>query len=317
MQQAAFAIFLAALVVWAALVVFYTRRFSDRPRIERVPSSLRPGDPDDVLESVRLTRILRWGVALSLFFAAFMFVYYFNEPNRMRQADKAQMQKSIDQGHYYFSLRQDPVTGDPPAKGTGDPKGPPLECARCHGADQQGGTNIFLDPNTGTKRTVKVPELRHVFARYAKPPGYPVIKDAAQFVHETVERGRVGTDMPTWGNRYGGPLTDQQLDDIVNFLQSIQEPLTTPAGANGQTIFATFCTPCHGQGGVGGSGPSMVGGSEKVEFPNIDDHVAFVKAGSPKGPYGTHGKGTGSMPAWGGVLSDDQVKAVVEYERSL
>jgi mono/diheme cytochrome c family protein len=317
MQQATFAIFLAALVVGAALVIFYTRRFSDRPRLTKVPASLRPGDPDDVLESVRLTRILRWGVALTLFFAAFMFVYYFNEPGRMRKADKTVLQKSIDQGHYYFSVREDPVTGKPPDKRTGDPKGPPIECARCHGVNQQGGTNEFLDPNTGKKRTIQVPELRHVFARYAKPPGFPVIKDAKQFVRETVERGRVGTDMPTWGNRFGGPLTDQQLDDIANFLESIQEPITTPVAADGKTIFASFCAPCHGQGGAGGSGPSMTGGSEKVEFPNIDDHIAFVKAGSPKGPYGTRGKGTGSMPAWSGTLTDEQVRAVVEYERSL
>ena len=28
--------------------------------------------------------------------------------------------------------------------------------------------------------------------------------------------------MPTWGIRYGGPMNDQQITDLVNYLLSIQ-----------------------------------------------------------------------------------------------
>ena len=126
--------------------------------------------------------------------------------------------------------------------------------------------------------------------------------------------------MPTWGNEYGGPLTDQLIEDLVNYLESVQETGApqTEGPVDGAAIFAQFCATCHGQGGAGGIGPRMIGGSEQRQFPNVEDHVAFVKAGSkPGAPYGTSGKGTGGMPPWSSQLSDAQIRAVVEYERTL
>lgn len=62
----------------------------------------------------------------------------------------------------------------------------------------------------------------------------------------------------------------------------------------------------------------MTGGSETRQFPNIEDHIAFVAAGSSPGArYGTTGIGTGAMPAWKGSLTEAQIRAVVEYERTL
>jgi len=226
----------------------------------------------------------------------------------MASTDKKFAKLSIERGGKYFALRTDLVTGEENTQGK--------ECARCHGVNQQGGTNDFLDPASGQKHEVKVPELQTVFSRYETPP--PGFKDARSFIRETVERGRAGTDMPTWGNKFGGPLTDQELDDIVNFLQSIQKAAKVETGTDGQSIFSSNCSPCHGVGGAGGVGPAMKNGSEAKQFPNMDDQLAFVKAGSKPGQkYGTAGNGTGRMPAWEGRLTDEQIQAVVEYERSL
>jgi mono/diheme cytochrome c family protein len=52
-------------------------------------------------------------------------------------------------------------------------------------------------------------------------------------------------------------------------------------------------------------GPQLAGGVAKRRFPNVDDQVAFV----------THGRG--SMPAFGGQLSAEQIRQVVEYTRTL
>ncbi|MCA1841021.1 MAG: c-type cytochrome [Actinomycetota bacterium] len=306
MRQLAIAVVLAGFAVIAALLLM--RRGGTKPGTEKIPPALRPGDPDDILESDRLINIQRWGFGLALFFAVFLPLYWFAEPGRMASQDAAFNKESVARGALYFALRTDPVTGEE------NPKG--IECARCHGSDAGGGTNEFLDPSTGKLTKVKVPDLVTVFSRYENPP--PGYKDAEAFIHETVERGRPPTDMPTWGNKYGGPLTDQQIDDIVHYLKSIQGQIKIAQGAGGDKIFSQFCSPCHGIGGVGGLGPSMTGGSENTEFPNIDDQIAFVKAGSKAGtPYGTRGKGTGRMPAWGGQLTDAQIKAVIEYERSL
>jgi len=39
---------------------------------------------------------------------------------------------------------------------------------------------------------------------------------------DTIQKGRPPTPMPTWGVRYGGPMNDQQITDLVNYLLSIQ-----------------------------------------------------------------------------------------------
>ena len=305
MRQLAIAIVLAGFVAIAAMLLL---RRGGTTKAEKIPPALRPGDTDDVLESDRLISIQRWGFGLALFFAIFLPLYWFAEPGRMRSQENEFNKDSIERGAQYFALRTDPVTGEENGKG--------IECARCHGSDAGGGENEFLDPSTATLTKVKVPDLVTVFSRYENPP--PGYKDAEAFIRETIERGRPPTDMPTWGNKYGGPLTDQQIGDIVNYLKSIQGKVKVASGASGDKIFSQYCSPCHGIGGVGGLGPAMKGGSEKAQFPNIEDHIAFVKAGSKAGvAYGTSGKGTGRMPAWGGQLSDEQIKAVIEYERSL
>jgi len=74
----------------------------------------------------------------------------------------------------------------------------------------------------------------------------------------------------------------------------------------GKQIFATTCAACHGLDGAGGeNGPDI---SHRREVQGLSDKalLQIVRRGVP---------GTG-MPAFGS-LSDDQVKAVVGYLRSL
>jgi mono/diheme cytochrome c family protein len=294
-------------------------------RLERVPPALRPGDTDDFLESDRISSIIRWGAIATIAMAIFLPVYWLQEAGERRSTEEEFLEHSIDRGRYYFAMREDPVTGDHPSKGSAHPAGEPFECARCHGSNLEGGTNEFVDPNTGQRRTVAVPELKHIFSRYQTPPaGY---RDAREYIKTVIERGRtdgilgVGYDMPSWGVEYGGPLTDQLIEDLINYLESVQETgaVQTQGPVDGQAIFAQFCATCHGQNGSGGVGPAMVGGAETRQFPNIEDHVAFVRDGSKPGvAYGTSGRGTGGMPPRGGVqLTEEQLRAVVEYERTL
>jgi mono/diheme cytochrome c family protein len=300
-------IVLVVAVAIASAAMAAMRRGKGKP--PPVPPALRPGDIDAVLESDRLTKIQWWGFAFTFFFAIFLPAYWMMEPGRMASADRHVAEDSITRGQKYFALRQDPVTGAENLNGK--------ECARCHGTEAQGGTNDFLDTATGQRQTVNVPELQTVFTRYATPPAG--FKDARAFISETIERGRPGTDMPTWGNQYGGPLNEQEIADIVDWLEHIQKTPKVSQGAGGDQIFNQFCVSCHGAGGSGGIGPSMKNGSETKEFPNIQDHIAFVTNGSKAGqPYGAQGKtATGRMPAWQGTLTPEQIKAVVDYERSL
>lgn len=300
------AVVFGAIAAGAALVAFRPRSSSGESK--SVPPALRPAAIDTILESDRLTKVTFWGMALAIFFAIFLPAYWFREPARMVAKEESFKEESEERGKSYYSLTTDPKTGASNLQGK--------ECARCHGINAEGGSTLFLNPNTGTKSDYPVPDLKTAYARYEEPP--PGFEDARSFIRETIERGRPGTPMPTWGNKYGGPLTEQEIDDILNWLESIQEKPTVAADATGDQLFAKLCVSCHGINGAGGSGPAMKGGSESKQFPNIDDQIAFVKNGSKAGqPYGTSGQGTGAMPPWGGSLTDEQIRLVVEYERSL
>jgi mono/diheme cytochrome c family protein len=286
-----------------------------RGRPPKVPASLRPGETDDVLEGRRLNRIMVFGFLAVVFFALFIPVYWFFEPERMVNKETTFHKQSVARGERYFALRQDPQSGAENFDA--------IECARCHGLKATGGTNEFLNPSTSQRTLVQVPPLNIVYSKFEANKesfGFPVVKDARQFVTETIERGRPGTDMPTWGNKYGGPLTDQQIQDIVNWLETIQEPLPEALTGDPKTLFNRVCATCHGVDGAGGVGPAFKGGAEAKRFPNPQDQINFVKSGSVANQqYGVGGLGTGHMPPKGGysALTDQQIAQIVEYERGL
>lgn len=188
-------------------------------RPAKVPPAIRPGDTDDVLEGERLTRISVWGLLLSLALALFIFLYWTAEPSRMASTTAKFAKDSIDRGAQYFALPTNPITGATNTRGVG--------CARCHGNDAHGGDVTYFNSLTNSQATAHAPDLTTVFNRYTLKPvvGY---KTPRAFIMDTIERGRTngqlgdGDDMPTWGQLYGGPLTDQQINDIIDWLQTQQ-----------------------------------------------------------------------------------------------
>jgi cytochrome c oxidase cbb3-type subunit III len=71
------------------------------------------------------------------------------------------------------------------------------------------------------------------------------------FLMEAIATGRPGTPMAPYGVRYGGPLTDEDLRQIVAFVRSkgpAAEPLAAVADGNaeaGKPLFIGVCAPCH------------------------------------------------------------------------
>ena len=103
-------------------------------------------------------------------------------------------------------------------------------------------------------------------------------------------------------------------------------------------LFETNCARCHtlgwsvfnpttqkpenviGQPGGGAFGPDL--SQEKERFSDnangkgVDQQVAFVTLGSDLNkPYGNNGVGTGRMPSFSGMLTKEQIAAIVQYER--
>ncbi len=94
-------------------------------------------------------------------------------------------------------------------------------------------------------------------------------------------------------------------------------------------LYSAFCARCHTAGwsagfqaqlepGSGALGPSLRDGRSIVQFPDAEDHYEFIVGGSENGQaYGVNGIGRGWMPGFGAVLSESDIRLIVEYERSL
>ena len=73
----------------------------------------------------------------------------------------------------------------------------------------------------------------------------------------------------------------------------------------GERVFARNCASCHGRDGGGGVGPKLANGRVAERYPDPSDHRAIVV------------NGRGVMPPWGDMLSDQEIDAVVRYEREV
>ena len=94
--------------------------------------------------------------------------------------------------------------------------------------------------------------------------------------------------------------------------------------ALGQQVYSgsAACAGCHGANGGGGVGPAFIGGELYTTFPTCSDHAKWIELGSAGwqnevGPtYGAEDKvSIGGMPAFQGKLSEDEIYAVVVFER--
>jgi mono/diheme cytochrome c family protein len=119
--------------------------------------------------------------------------------------------------------------------------------------------------------------------------------------------------LPMWAFLYAGAFGERHKAGPV-------DPLVL-----GQQVYsANGCSGCHGASGEGGVGPALKGGDAKVTFPDEADHISWVKTGSAPfagKPYGDPNRpggqrmAKGLMPGFAGTLSQQQIEAVVKYER--
>lgn len=118
--------------------------------------------------------------------------------------------------------------------------------------------------------------------------------------------------LPIWAVVYAGVL------DVP------EQAITDPVLAQGEEIYSS-CAGCHGSGGEGGTGPALNGGEVLLTFPDPQQHIAWVTEGSPGGgtPYGSPDRpggqqiSQGGMPGFGEQLSEEEIIAVVRYEREV
>ena len=186
----------AIFLFFALIVVISSAREKARQAGPSAPPSRRPGPNDEALEGPLLERYQVAGVALTVFLAILLPFLYLREPARQRAAAEKELTESVRLGKATFEEF----------------------CARCHGDEAQGGTvKRYVTPGVkGAKPTdVPAPDLREIHSRH--PDENPGV-----VAWDTIQKGRPPSPMPTWGIRYGGPMNDQQITDLVNYLLSIQ-----------------------------------------------------------------------------------------------
>jgi mono/diheme cytochrome c family protein len=186
----------AIFLFFALIVVISSARERARQFGPSAPPSRRPGPTDEALEGPLLEKYQLAGVALTVFLAVLLPFLYLREPARQKAAAAKEQTESVRLGEATFEEF----------------------CARCHGVNATGGVvKRYVTPGVkGAKPAdVQAPNLHEVYQRHPD-------EDVATVAWDTIQKGRPPTPMPTWGVRYGGPMNDQQITDLVNYILSIQ-----------------------------------------------------------------------------------------------
>ncbi|HMG42836.1 MAG TPA: PQQ-binding-like beta-propeller repeat protein [Acidimicrobiales bacterium] len=116
-----------------------------------------------------------------------------------------------------------------------------------------------------------------------------------------------GTVYAGWGWWFSSPPEDAQ-GGLIAFRLGGEAGSPTPSdgegesAASGEEIYQERCASCHGGDGGGGSGPALERVADRL---SLEDHLEIVE------------EGRGAMPGWNGTLTEEEIQAVVDYQRSV
>ena len=184
-------------------------------------------------------------------------------------------------------------------------------CAQCHGEQGQGGISPDVPALTGAGQELTVGQLEHIINHGLGESANPT-----------------KPYMPVWGE----VISTQQVSDLVAYIRAGlpavagAEPPLVPTDQGepgaGAALYGKYgCINCHGPNGLGGvpnpqspdkAIPPLSGADFVNEF-NTDAKIKeIIRTGSVLGSAPIV-----SMPHWGGILSDDQLDALVAYIKTL
>jgi mono/diheme cytochrome c family protein len=370
--QTSVGLVLLAVAFLVAIVYAFVNVRQGRPEVGseiELAANRRPYLSDEELEGRKLDKTLTWGLLGLFVIGVGLPLYWLQEPSRQDNAVGDIQRKFRDRGRQMYA----------PTEEGG------FNCAFCHGTNGEGGVTPYTITDAEGRFVKQVdwkgPALNTVLLRYSR--------DEVRYI---LEYGRPFSPMPAWGVKGGGPLTEQQLQNLIDYMESFQltpeqaqaeveeqlgammerkdatcvSSLTEQAKAGlteaeleefdeasvdtsscppmyrseGEALFnmgyddgfaggAYSCGRCHTQGwsygepeasGNGALGPNLT--AVRDQFPGgatgFQSQVDFVCEGSVRGQlYGVHGQGSGRMPGFCDMLTDEQIRAIVEYERNL
>lgn len=158
----------------------------------------KPYMDDEELETKKLDRTLGLGLVALGVIALALPLYWLAEPGRQDDMVQHFEDVAISRGEEIYTVG--------------------AQCANCHGPNGVGGVASYtiLDPATGAyvdQVQWKAPALNTVMYRYTP-----------EQVTYILNYGRGFSPMPAWGAPGGGPLTEQQIEEVIAYLTSIQLP---------------------------------------------------------------------------------------------
>lgn len=153
---------------------------------------------DEELEGPKLNVALFSAAGLLAVIAVVLPLYWLAEPGRQQGAIETYDEIFVERGLALYE------TG--------------AQCVNCHGGAGVGGVASFVINDQDGQFVAQVdwtaPALNNVLYRYDE--------DQVRYV---LNYGRPGTPMAAWGEPGGGPLTTQQVDNIIDYLWSVQIPV--------------------------------------------------------------------------------------------
>ncbi|MEW5869665.1 MAG: c-type cytochrome [Chloroflexota bacterium] len=270
------------------------------------------------------------GTLLILATSVIVLVYGFNEQTRMAEFEQSQRGRAIETGAALFEQ----------------------QCSRCHGTQGTGIPGLCPPLND-----------RHFFDERLKEVSWSgTLED---YIVATASSGRLASTrpeiypgqgtpaMPSFLDRYGGPLREDQVRNIAAFIMNWEETATlveapsAPSGptvgqditkelpqgdpASGEALAASLgCTACHvaapvgplwpasaGQPGVGTNAAERLTASDYTGAAQTPEQYLFESIVKPSA-YVVSGFADGLMPAsYANSLTDQQVADLIAYLLSL
>lgn len=196
-QSVAYVLALVVVVGFVLWLVANARRAKPEVGAElELAANRRPYYDDDEMEGKRLDGVLRWALISLTIIAVGLPLYWLAEPGRQSGA--------IENFEETFAHRGEALYA-PTAEGG-------FDCATCHGGVSGGLVTHTMTDADGTLRQVtwKAPSLDDVLLRMTE-----------EQVREVLVYGRPFSPMPAWGLEGGGPMNEQQIDNLISYLKSV------------------------------------------------------------------------------------------------
>jgi mono/diheme cytochrome c family protein len=193
------AIVIIGFVAYVVINVTVTGKREVGAEIELAPNR-RPYLSDEELEGPKLDRALTWGLLTLVVIGIGLPLYWVMEPGRQANASAGFNTAFVKRGAEMFETT---------ANGG-------FNCAGCHGGMKATGgsaTYTLTKPDGSFDKIVqwRAPALDTVLLRYSR-----------EEVTYILTYGRPFSPMPAWGLAGNGPLNDQQIQNLVDYLETIQ-----------------------------------------------------------------------------------------------